>query len=248
VSHELRTPLTSIIGYSEMLSEGLAGEMNPEQTDYVRTIMEKGESLLKLISSILDISQIEAGKVRLTFEPMDAKEVVTQSLSSLKPQAQKRGVALEMKLPQGNVRVNGDRDRIKQVVTNLLTNAVKFTNKDGKVTVTLTEVSHQPDLSTDGYRIIVEDTGVGIPPDQFDKVFQSFYQVDSSSTREFGGAGIGLSIVKSFVEGHGGLVRLASELGHGTRFTMILPAIPAQSQVQITPPITAVEAPADDRF
>jgi signal transduction histidine kinase len=249
VSHELRTPLTSIIGYSEMLAEGLAGPLNDEQVDYVRTIMEKGETLLKLISSILDISQIEAGKVRLNFEPMDAVDLVNSSVSSLKPQSQKKGIVLEAKLPAKMAQVNGDRDRLRQVVVNLLANAVKFTPKGGKVTVTLSEVSHQPDLNAEGFRLIVEDSGVGIPTDQFDKVFNSFYQVDSSSTREYGGAGLGLAIVKSFVEGHGGVVRLASEMGHGSRFTLILPVVPSlQPQVQITPPVTALQAPADDRF
>lgn len=248
VSHELRTPLTSIIGYSEMLAEGLAGALNGEQVDYVRTIMEKGESLLKLISSILDISQIEAGKVRLTFDMMDVPEMVNQSISSVKPQASKKGVSLEVKAPPKGLRAAGDRDRLKQVVVNLLTNAVKFTNKGGKVTVTVTEPAHQPDLNADGYRILVEDTGIGIASDQFEKIFHSFYQVDSSSTREFGGAGIGLAIVKSFIEGHGGLVRLASEIGHGTRFTLIIPVAPSQQQVQITPPVTALEGPPEDRF
>jgi len=249
VSHELRTPLTSIIGYSEMLAEGLAGPLNDEQVDYVRTIMEKGETLLKLISSILDISQIEAGKVRLNFEPMDAVDLVNSSVSSLKPQAQKKGVILEAKLPPKMPRVNGDRDRLRQVVVNLLANAVKFTPKGGRVSVTLSEIAHQPDLNTEGFRLIIEDTGVGIPTDQFDKVFNSFYQVDSSSTREYGGAGLGLAIVKSFVEGHGGVVRLASELGHGSRFTLILPVVPSlHPHAQISPPVTALQAPADDRF
>jgi signal transduction histidine kinase len=248
VSHELRTPLTSIIGYSEMLAEGLAGPMNQEQVDYVRTIMDKGETLLKLISSILDISQIEAGKVRLNFEPMDALELINGSLSSLRPQVQKKGVALEAKLPAKMPMVNGDRDRLRQVIVNLLTNAVKFTPKGGKVSVTLTEIQQQPDLNAMGYRILVEDSGVGIPADQFDKIFNSFYQVDSSSTREYGGAGLGLAIVKSFVEGHGGVVRVASEMGHGSRFTLVLPVTPSsQQQVLITPPVTSV-APADDRF
>jgi signal transduction histidine kinase len=249
VSHELRTPLTSIIGYSEMLAEGLAGALNEEQVDYVRTIMEKGETLLKLISSILDISQIEAGKVRLNFETMDAVELINSSVSSLRPQAQKKGVVLEAKLPSRMPQVTGDRDRLRQVVTNLLTNAVKFTPKTGRVTISMSEVGHQPDLNAPGFRIIVEDSGVGIPADQFDKIFQSFYQVDSSSTREYGGAGLGLAIVKSFVEGHGGIVRLASEMGHGSRFTLILPVVPSLlTQVQITPPVTTLSAPADERF
>jgi signal transduction histidine kinase len=249
VSHELRTPLTSIIGYSEMLAEGLAGPLNEEQVDYVRTIMDKGETLLKLISSILDISQIEAGKVRLNFEPMDVIELVNSSVSSLKPQAQKKGVALEAKVPGRMPQVTGDRDRLRQVLVNLLANAVKFTPRGGRVTVTATEVSHQPDLNADGFRLIVEDSGVGIPADQFDKIFQSFYQVDSSSTREYGGAGLGLAIVKSFVEGHGGVVRLASEMGHGSRFTLIFPVSPGNvTQVQINPPVALMPAMAEERF
>lgn len=249
VSHELRTPLTSIIGYSEMLAEGLAGPMNGEQVDYVRTIMEKGETLLKLISSILDISQIEAGKVRLNFEPMDALELINSSLSSLKPQLQKKGVALEAKMPAKMPTVSGDRDRLRQVLVNLLTNAMKFTPKGGRIAVTLTEVQQQPDINGPGYRILIEDSGVGIPADQFDKIFNSFYQVDSSSTREYGGAGLGLAIVKSFVEGHGGVVRVASEMGHGSRFTIVLPVSPGSAQALITPPVTGSQPQvSDDRF
>jgi signal transduction histidine kinase len=250
VSHELRTPLTSIIGYSEMLAEGLAGPMNQEQVDYVRTIMEKGETLLKLISSILDISQIEAGKVRLAFEHVDIAEVVTSSVSSVKPQAAKKGVVVEARIPQTiKVRAQADKDRLRQVVVNLLANAVKFTGKGGKVTAFLSDVAPQPELNTEGYRIIVEDSGVGIPADQFDKIFQSFYQVDSSSTREFGGAGLGLSIVKSFVEGHGGVVRVTSEMGKGSRFSAILPVTPPSPAAQVTPPLAPIgAADVEDRF
>jgi two-component system sensor histidine kinase BarA len=250
VSHELRTPLTSIIGYSEMLAEGLAGPMNQEQVDYVRTIMEKGETLLKLISSILDISQIEAGKVRLAFEPVDIAEVVTSSVSSVKPQAAKKGVTVEARIP-GTLKVKAlaDKDRLRQVVVNLLANAVKFTSKGGKVTAFLSDLAPQPELNGEGYRIIVEDSGVGIPADQFDKIFQSFYQVDSSSTREFGGAGLGLSIVKSFVEGHGGVVRVTSEMGKGSRFSAILPVTPPSPAAQVSPPLPPVNAAeAEDRF
>ncbi len=249
VSHELRTPLTSIIGYSEMLAEGLAGPMNQEQVDYVRTIMEKGETLLKLISSILDISQIEAGKVRLAFEPVDIVEVMQSSISSVKPQAAKKGVAVQAKIPDGfKVKALADKDRLRQVVVNLLANAVKFTGKGGTVTAFLSEVAPQPELNAEGYRIIVEDSGVGIPADQFDKIFQSFYQVDSSSTREFGGAGLGLSIVKSFVEGHGGVVRVTSEMGKGSRFSAILPVTPPTPAAHVVPPLPPVASESEDRF
>ncbi len=246
VSHELRTPLTSIIGYSEMLAEGLAGPLNGEQNEYVRTIMDKGETLLRLISSILDISQIEAGKVRLSFEPLDVAEIIASSVTSVKPQAQKKGVTLEVRAPDvKQPRASADREKLRQVIVNLMANAVKFTPKDGKVSVYLSETGHQPELSAQGYRIIVEDSGVGIPQDQFDKIFQSFYQVDSSSTREYGGAGLGLAIVKSFVEGHGGCVRVSSEVSRGSRFTCILPVTPPLPKtVQIAPP--AVVEP--DRF
>ncbi len=244
VSHELRTPLTSIIGYSEMLAEGLAGTLNSEQVEYVRTIMEKGETLLKLISSILDISQIEAGKLRLNFEETNLPELVASSVTSVKPQAQKKGVTLETRTPQ-QLRASADRDKLKQVLVNLLANAVKFTNRGGTVSVYLSDVAPQPELgSALGYRIIVEDSGVGIPHDQFEKIFDTFYQVDSSSTREFGGAGLGLSIVKSFVGGHGGLVRVSSELGRGSRFSVVVPVEPPQqTSISVRPPVQ--EAPPD---
>jgi two-component system, NarL family, sensor histidine kinase BarA len=249
VSHELRTPLTSIIGYSEMLSEGLAGELQPEQLDYVKTIMEKGETLLKLISSILDISQIEAGKVRLNFDSMDVADLVNSAVSSIKPQANKKGVSVETKIPAQLARVIGDKDRLRQVFVNLLTNALKFTPKGGRIGVLVTDIGQQPDVNSIGYRVLIEDTGIGIPADQFDKIFASFYQVDSSSTREYGGAGLGLSIVKSFVEGHGGVVRVASEMGLGSRFTVILPMKPsAKSHANIVPPVTMQNTVSGDRF
>ena len=209
--------------------------------------MDKGETLLKLISSILDISQIEAGRVRLNFEPSDIIEVVQSSVSSVKPQAQKKGITLDVQLPKEPVNAACDRDRLRQVVVNLLANAVKFTPTNGKITVILTPVAAQDDLGKKGYRISVEDSGIGIPKDQQEKIFQSFYQVDSSSTREFGGAGLGLAIVKSFVEGHGGVVKVVSAPGQGARFIAVLPEKPATPQVQIAPPVQPTPV-ANDRF
>ncbi|MCE9670727.1 PocR ligand-binding domain-containing protein [Myxococcus stipitatus] len=228
VSHELRTPLASIIGYSEMLAEGLAGALNPEQLLYVRTIVEKGESLLNLISSILDLSQIEAGKLRLSIAPVDLASVVQTAVSSVMPQAQRKGVELEVRLPpQPRPRLAADADKLRQVLVNLLANALKFTASGGRVSVVMSEVGAQEELlGMSGYRVCVEDTGVGIREDQFSRIFQSFYQVDGSSTREHGGAGLGLAIVKSLVEGHGGKVYVESEFGHGSRFTVVLPLQP----------------------
>jgi two-component system sensor histidine kinase BarA len=240
VSHELRTPLTSIMGYSEMLAQGLAGPMNDEQSEYLQTILDKSETLLKLISSILDISQIEAGKVRLTFEPVDVAEVIRSSLSFVAPQAQKKGILLQVRVPERHTRATADREKLRQTVVNLLANAVKFTAEGGTVSVALSEIAFQPELNGEGYRILVEDTGVGIPAEYHSKIFQSFYQIDSSSTREFGGAGLGLAIVKSFVEGHGGRVSVESAVGQGSRFTAVLPTVPpAPRTLEIPPPAKA---------
>jgi signal transduction histidine kinase len=248
VSHELRTPLTSIIGYSEMLAEGFAGALNSDQLQYVRTIVEKGETLLELISSILDISQMEAGKLRLVFEPVDVTQVLATAMTSVKPQAQRKELELEVLAPtEAQPRVSADKDRLRQVVVNLLANAVKFTPPRGRIVLQLTELAHQPELGASGYRIVVEDTGVGIPEDQFERIFQSFYQVDNSSTREFGGAGLGLAIVKSFVEGHGGRVVVESEKGRGSRFSVVLPVKPPSpnpGSAQVPPPPLA----EPDRF
>ena len=252
VSHELRTPLASIIGYSEMLAEGLAGALNPEQLLYVRTIVEKGESLLTLISSILDLSQIEAGKLRLTVGPVDLGSVIHTAVSSVAPQAQRRGVEVEVRLPPGaQPRMTGDADKLRQVVVNLLANAVKFTQSGGRVSVMMSEAGAQPELGAQGVRVSVEDTGVGIRRDQFERIFQSFYQVDGSSTREHGGAGLGLSIVKSLVEGHGGRVMVESDFGRGSRFTVVLPMrppVPENGTVLAPPPAPPELPPGPDRF
>ncbi|MCL2012148.1 MAG: ATP-binding protein [Cystobacterineae bacterium] len=245
VSHELRTPLTSIIGYSEMLSEGLAGPMNMEQAEYVATILERSQSLLKLISSMLDITQIEAGKVHLNFEPLSLGEIVRIALAGVRPWLAKKKLTITAHIPAVSDAV-GDKERLKQVLINLLTNAIKFTLPQGKISVVLTEKEHQAELNTLGYRLWVEDTGIGIPKDQLDNVFRSFFQVDSSSTREFGGAGLGLAIVKGFVEGHGGLVRVLSDFSKGSRFTVVLPAQPPKEEVDIPLPITLPQV--SDRF
>ncbi|WP_434384269.1 ATP-binding protein [Melittangium boletus] len=241
VSHELRTPLASIIGYSEMLAEGLVGGLNPEQMQFVRTIMEKGNTLLKLISSILDMSQIEAGKVRLAFEWVDVQELVESAITSVMPQAQRKGLTLQQRMPAVvQARVVGDREKLRQVVVNLLANAVKFTPGQGRIDVRLSDLGPRAELGVTGYAIEVEDTGVGIPEGQRDRIFQSFYQVDDSPTREYGGAGLGLAIVKSYVEGHGGQVSVRSEVGRGSCFRVVLPKEPplsSQGPAYIPPPV-----------
>src|SRR5262249_12134305 len=133
VSHELRTPLTSVIGYSEMLLEGIAGELNEEQREYVRTVMEKGDQLLVLITGILDISRMEAGQMKFEKEPFELDEVVSVALSTIAPNARRKKIALTCEIPADLPRVLGDRDKVRQVLLNLLNNAIKFTPDGGSV-------------------------------------------------------------------------------------------------------------------
>jgi two-component system sensor histidine kinase BarA len=240
VSHELRTPLTSVIGYSEMLIEGMAGALNGEQHEYVKTIMDKGESLLQLISQILDLSRIESGNLRLNMVDFNLRDVMRAATTSIVPQATKKQIKLDIQLSDELPFYRGDRDKIGQIAVNLLGNAVKFTPQGGTITLEASLFTGPRrnkrkieaddgagalfDLSDETFvRIVVQDTGIGIAPEKLERVFERFYQVDNSSTREFGGTGLGLSIVKSFVDAHNGDIRVESEVGKGSRFVVLLP-------------------------
>jgi two-component system sensor histidine kinase BarA len=211
VSHELRTPLTSIIGYSEMLGEGISGPLNPEQKEFVGTIREKGEQLLSLIQSLLDMGKLESGTMSVKRAHVRIEDVLGEVMKTLSPTARKKGVVLKLE-GQGNLpELRADPERLRQVFTNLGDNAIKFTPQGGSVTLrTRVEVS-------------VLDTGIGIPPGERDKVFDAFYQIDSSSTREYGGTGLGLAIVKRLVEAHGGTIRVEENRPQGAVFVVSLP-------------------------
>lgn len=206
VSHELRTPLTSVIGYSEMLLEGLAGELGAEQREYVKTILEKGDHLLQIINEILDVSRIESGTVQLSLETFDVSDLVRQVADAMMPQARQKDIGLTYNA-QGLPPLSADRPKVRQVLLNLVSNAIKFTPAGGSVELSAA-IGH---LDCGGQRLrcvdlAVKDSGIGIPADARERIFEAFYQVDSSSTREYGGTGLGLSIVKHFVEAHGGRV------------------------------------------
>ncbi len=219
MSHELRTPLTSVIGYSEMMLEGLGGPLTAEQREYLGIIMEKGENLLQLITSILDISKIEAGRVRLVLSDVDATQLMRDAVATVLPLARKKGLKVSCE-PGALPRLEADRDKLRQCLVNLCSNAVKFTPAGGTISVSAEA------MPNDRVAIHVVDTGIGIAEEHLPKVFDVFYQVDGSSTREYGGAGLGLAIVKSFVEAHGGEVTVRSTLSAGTTFTIVLPLHP----------------------
>jgi len=228
VSHELRTPLTSIIGYSEMLVEGLAGDLTAEQRDFVQTIRDKGDQLLALIKGLLDLSKLESGTMSLRKNHVDVGALVKDVVSTMAPTARKKDVELTFELESALPLVWGDAERLRQVLLNLTENAIKFTPASGSVRLSarLAVVDAQTGGDAGGMVLLgarrtavelrVSDTGIGIPEGERSRVFDAFYQVDSSSTREAGGTGLGLSIVKAIVEAHGGSVTLTSTPGDTT--------------------------------
>ncbi len=240
ISHELRTPLTSVIGYSEMLLEGLAGPLNEEQREYVHTIMEKGDNLLQLISGILDVSRMESGSLTLRREAVDLRDIIGTVSTALHPAFKRKRLRLEVPSQDGeSPQVIGDPDKIRQVLMNLLGNAIKFTPEGGSihVGVEIGRVSREDEserfgaesgehLLRPGVRLRVRDSGIGIAKEKQARIFEPFFQVDSSSTREYGGTGLGLTLVKNLVEAQGGRVWVESELGRGSVFTVTFPAHP----------------------
>lgn len=235
VSHELRTPLTSIIGYSEMLVEGLAGEMPAEQREFVQTIRDKGEQLLQLIKGLLDLSKLESGTMSLRKGQTDILKVLRDVSATVTPTARKKEVELAVEVENGLPLMWADAERLRQVFLNLTENAIKFTPPRGRVTLSarMTAVEAARPEDAGGMVILsarrtaiefrVADTGIGIPEDERSRVFDAFYQVDSSSTREAGGTGLGLSIVRRLVDGHDGTVRIEDNTPKGTVFVVTIP-------------------------
>ncbi len=234
VSHELRTPLTSVIGFSEMLLEGLGGPLNEEQSEYVQTILDRGEELLTLISHVLEMSQLEVGTLRLDLEAQSLPGVVGRAVETLRPTADAASVRIDVQLPAdgGLPAVLIDAEKTQRVLQNLIGNAIKFSKPGGSIVVSATpapirkpfrEETLFGEEAEDAVRVTVRDQGIGIAAEQLPKIFEAFYQVDASPTREHGGAGLGLSIVKNLVKAHGGDVWVESEPGVGTAMHFTVP-------------------------
>lgn len=225
MSHELRTPLTSIIGYAEMLAEGLAGPLSPEQRDYVQTILGKADQLLGLISAVLDAQAIESGQLSLDRMPVALAQVARSEVPSFAASAHKRGIVIAVDAEVDGV-ILGDRKKLRQIVSSLLSNAIKFTPDRGRVELAIRNgplVPGEPE-SAAAVHLVVTDSGIGISRQLVPQIFEPFYQVDSSSTRAFGGSGVGLTLVKAYVEAHGGSIWVDSDPGAGATFMAIFPA------------------------
>jgi signal transduction histidine kinase/DNA-binding response OmpR family regulator len=215
VSHELRTPLSAIIGFSQILIDGIDGPLNDEQVVDVQQVNKSGQSLLTLINQLLDLSKIEAGKMELALERVELPDVAASVLDTIRPLAQEKGLRIDTRFPADLAPIEADATRVKQILMNLLSNAVKFTEK-GHI-----ELWAQP--SGRMLRVAVKDTGIGISPEAQKVIFEEFVQGDGSSTRRHGGTGLGLSIVRRLVEMHGGAITVVSEPGLGSTFTFTLP-------------------------
>ena len=219
MSHELRTPLNSIIGFSEMMVTGAFGPMEvPKYREYVGIIQESGEHLLRLINDILDVSKIEAGEMIIDDETTDMRALIEDCLRMVRARANKAGLRLSMAVAPEVAAVVGDALRLKQILLNLLSNAIKFTPQGGTVGVVVT-------LEEDGGLLLqVSDSGVGMQPDDIPKVLKPFVQARVGAVLTHEGTGLGLSLVKSFAELHGGGIDITSTPGEGTTVNLRLPA------------------------
>jgi signal transduction histidine kinase len=223
MSHEFRTPLNAIIGFSESLLAGYFGPLSAKQNEYVGDILKSGEHLLQLINDVLDLAKVEAGRMEAHIEVIDLRQVVTDSLEMMRLQAERAGIALTAEFPEQLPSLHADERMLRQMLLNLLSNAVKFTPEGGRAWVNARAV--------DGIlRIAVSDTGVGMAAHDISEALAPFGQVRGVLSREHQGTGLGLPLVKSLAELHGGRLELLSKPGAGTTATICLPLHQPQSQ------------------
>jgi signal transduction histidine kinase len=216
MSHELRTPLNAIIGFSEVLSERMFGEVNEKQAEYLKDIHESGRHLLSLINDILDLSKIEAGRMELELSSFDLPSAVSNAMTLVRERAQRHGIQLGLEMDPELGEFQADERKVKQILLNLLSNAVKFTPDGGRVDVSAQAMNGKIEIA-------VRDTGIGIAPEDHAAVFEEFKQVGRDYTRKAEGTGLGLALTKRLVELHGGEIALESALGKGSTFTVRLP-------------------------
>ena len=230
MSHELRTPLNSIIGFSEILHDGVFGPVNEKQAKYVNNVLVSGKHLLQLINDILDLSKVEAGKIELVYEDFSVSDAINEVRTLTASIAAKKSIVVDLSVDEGLTMIHADEGKFKQILYNLLSNAIKFTPENGSVTVGARQSGDMAEIS-------VTDTGIGISEENQKKLFQPFIQADATTSREYGGTGLGLSLVKKFSELHGGTAWAESEIGKGSAFTFTIPiACRAEAETEAEAP------------
>ncbi len=230
MSHELRTPLNGVIGFTEYLLEQRAGPLTPEQIDHLRDVMGCGQHLLRLINDLLDIAKIEAGRMELFPKPFSISNAVEEVAAVMMALARQKGVDFSTEVVLAHDEAVLEEQKFRQVLYNLLSNAVKFTERGGRVALTIREIEG------DRISIAISDSGIGISPENVQRLFVEFQQLDASSSRRYQGTGLGLALTKKIVELHGGSMRVESTLGKGSTFTAILPRV-----APVTPATVAVD-------
>lgn len=233
MSHELKTPLNSIIGFSDLLNEGIAGHLNEKQSRYVQFISSSGKNLLHIINNILELSKAEAGDEELQIKEFSVDESVNKVISTVLPQIHEKNLKFNYDSEIKKLRIFADEDKFRQIMNNLLSNAIKFTPSGGSIDVILKQ---EEDLVT----ITVKDTGIGVPEDRLDTIFKPFIQLDSSLSRNFEGTGLGLTLVKKYIEMHGGNIYVESKIGEGSSFRFELPVT---RQKMVDPVLKVLEGP-----
>jgi signal transduction histidine kinase len=216
MSHELRTPLNSVIGFSDVLLKNRKAHFDESELGYLKRVRDNGSHLLTIIDDILDLSRIEAGRTDVEIVDVDLKQLITEVVGSFAANSKAGGVTLTTELPDGMEHVRTDRTRMRQVLTNLVGNALKFT-PEGSIRVVVRRHGAQPRA------IDVIDTGIGIPPDNLEQIFRPFEQADNTTRRKYGGTGLGLSISRSLCDLLDCRIEVESELGRGSTFRVVLP-------------------------
>lgn len=235
VSHELRTPLTIIKEGIRLNLDGTTGPVNEMQKECLNMALDGASRLSRLISDLLDVSRIEAGRLQLAKREVDVNKLLENLRDGYRGTIQDKRITLEFDISRNLPKIFGDYDKITQVVTNLIDNAIKFTSEGGRITVSSSAQIpvRESDQAENFVEISVADTGLGIPKEEVDRIFEKFYQIGSHLTRQSGGSGLGLSIAKSLVEAHGGNISVHSELGKGSKFTFTLPCYAGQKESEI---------------
>lgn len=224
MSHELRTPMNAIIGYTDLMIDGVDGPINEEQEKSLKKVSANARHLLQLINDVLDISKIEAGKMKLSTKEIDLKWLVESALPTFEPQMKMKGLTFTIDIPDGLPLIYGDEDRIREIFINLLSNSMKFTREGGiKISAQVSERGIKPGEQPMFVEICVEDTGIGIKEEDMGKIFDKFVQADLTTIRQYEGTGLGLSIARGLVSLHKGVIWVTSKVGEGSKFCFTLP-------------------------
>ncbi len=218
VSHQLRSPIVAVIQYFEVILGGMVGSISDKQKEMIQRAKDRLESLLNLINDWLDAQRIDKGQIVNKFKPLSLKNIIKRLIDDMQPLAQKYEVTLELGACPENDIVQGDKETLDQVFSNLITNAIRYNKPKGKVFVTIKE-------NKDSIAAEVQDTGIGIAKEHLPFIFDQFYRVSRSEEQKIKGTGLGLSIAKKIVEAHGGFIQISSELGKGSTFTVFLPKV-----------------------